>query len=603
MLSKWLARRAILPAFVLTSLFLLPTVAAQERSPDSTAAQSGESRAEFAAPPHIAFVDGSATVERDGVSQPAGVNAPFEPGDRLRTVAGRVEVLFPDGTALDIDLYSTIEFLSPTLLRLDAGRFLLVVAGVSNPAAAPRFQIDTPAASARTDGPGEYRVTASQSHDEGETELAVLRGSALVTTDRGSIVLAAGQRTVAHAGETPEAEFVNSARYDDFDLWARDRRDARMVSTSAEYLPQDLRMYGATFDQDGSWEYTQPYGYVWYPAVTSEWRPYYHGYWASYRHWGWTWIGSDRWTWPTHHYGRWGTSANRWFWIPGHAWAPAWVSWASAPGYVSWCALGVDGRPAVSFSNEAHRWSGWTAMPRHTFTSSGRVDRFAAAPPTIPATAAFAVQRSAPVAPPVRAAHASVPAITRGVALPRGADPARPNPRGAGAELAQPESTGVTRPSKVDGRDFRFESRGLAAGRAPSAVARPAERQPSTMPATPAVAVPRALPAAPPAGTAPTQGVPRIYSPPPRPAPAATAPGIAAPAQRAPAPAAPQAVPRTPPAQAVPRAQPAQPSSATAPAAPAAAAPAPSRPAHAGQPAAPARQNAPAQSGGATRKQ
>src|SRR5437660_19828 len=368
------AHRVILLAVFLTCLCPMSAIAAQERATADLSVQPGESRAiELAAPAHIAFVDGSASVDRDGVSQPAVANVPFEPGDRLRTVAGRVEVLFPDGTALDVDQNSAIDFLGPTLLRLTGGRALLVVAGVSNPAAALRFQIDTPAGSTRTDGPGEYRVAVSQSRDEAETELAVLRGSAVFDTDRGSIVIVAGQRAVARGGDTPQAEITNSAHYDDFDLWTLERRDARLVSTSAEYLPEDLRPYGATFDQDGSWEYMQPYGYVWYPAVTSDWKPYYHGYWRPHHRWGWTWIGSDRWTWPTHHYGRWGPSAHRWFWIPGNSWAPAWVSWASAPGYVSWCPLGFDGRPAVAFSNDTHRWSAWTAMPRRTFTTSARV--------------------------------------------------------------------------------------------------------------------------------------------------------------------------------------------------------------------------------------
>ena len=94
--------------------------------------------------------------------------------------------------------------------------------------------------------------------------------------------------------------------------------------------------------------YEASYGYVWYPTVSVGWRPYYHGRWATLRPYGWTWIGADPWAWPTHHYGRWGFSAGAWFWIPGRSWAPAWVSWAYAPGYVSWCPLGWNNRPIFS---------------------------------------------------------------------------------------------------------------------------------------------------------------------------------------------------------------------------------------------------------------
>src|SRR5205085_9785012 len=117
-------------------------------------ATAGAQDAAAPAPAHIAVVDGDATVERDGGTDPATINAPFIPGDHVRTGAGRVEVLFADGTALDIDQYSAVDLQGPTLIRLGAGRLLLIVAGAGAPASAARFQIDTPAAGARTDGPG-----------------------------------------------------------------------------------------------------------------------------------------------------------------------------------------------------------------------------------------------------------------------------------------------------------------------------------------------------------------------------------------------------------------------------------------------------------------
>ena len=296
------------------------------RDPRLETRGSGLSTPDYEAPAHIAFVDGSATVDRDGQSQPASLNAPFVPGDRLRTTTGRVEVLFPDGTVLDVDQYTAVDLQAPALIRLTSGRIILVVAGASNPSEASRFQIDTPAASATTDGAGEYRVAILNGRTGVEAELAVLRGSGSLTTDRGSMPIRAGERAVARDGEAPSyPQAFNSARYDAFDMWAADRRNERTGAQSAQYLPQDLQMYGGTFDRYGSWEYNTPYGYVWYPSVATGWRPYYNGYWAPYRPWGWTWIGLDFWGWPTHHYGRWGFLHSRWFWIPGRSWGPAWA--------------------------------------------------------------------------------------------------------------------------------------------------------------------------------------------------------------------------------------------------------------------------------------
>ena len=363
-------------------------------------------------PAYIALVDGAATVERDGQSRAATANVPFVPGDHLRTTTGRVEVLFPDGTALDVDEYSGVDLQSPTLLRLISGRLMLVVAGASDPAAAVRYQIDTPAASAQTDGAGEYRVAVLNGRSGIETELAVLRGSAALATERGSMPIRAGERTVARDNDTPSfPQAFNSARFDAFDQWSAQQQNARTGATSSQYLPQDLQMYGGTLDRYGSWEYTAPYGYAWYPSVAADWQPYYTGYWAPYRPWGWTWIGLDFWSWPTHHYGRWGFGRNRWFWIPGRTWGPAWVSWASAPGYVSWCPLGFDERPVFGLSAGFGRaWAGWTVVPRGTFGYYARADRFAVRPDRIPVAAtSFVAHRRSPIDVPQSAPIVNLP--------------------------------------------------------------------------------------------------------------------------------------------------------------------------------------------------
>src|SRR5262249_13897567 len=152
-----------------------------------------------------------------------------------------------------------------------------------------------------------------------------------------------------------------------------------------EYLPPELEPYGGLFDAYGSWQDESGYGPVWYPTVAAGWRPYYHGYWAPYSRWGWTWIGADPFAWPTHHFGRWAFARNHWFWIPGRTWGPAWVAWAGAPGFVSWCPLGVDGRPVFGFSLAfASRWGGWTFLPGNSFVTETRVDHFAVAPDRIP---------------------------------------------------------------------------------------------------------------------------------------------------------------------------------------------------------------------------
>src|SRR6266850_2946680 len=76
---------------------------------------------ETAPPAYLASVEGEATLERDGVAEPAIRNMPFVPGDRLRTGAGRVEIVFPDGSGIEVGEHSEVEAVSATRVRLLAG--------------------------------------------------------------------------------------------------------------------------------------------------------------------------------------------------------------------------------------------------------------------------------------------------------------------------------------------------------------------------------------------------------------------------------------------------------------------------------------------------
>ena len=274
-----------------------------------------------APPAHLSFVEGTVTLYRGDDSQLAVMNMPVLDGDRIRTGDGRAEVVLADGSAIEIDSDSEVEFLGGTRVRVLAG-------------------------------------------------------------------------TIEH-----HAADVNT-------------------SSSSQYLPADLRPYGNDLDRNGTWANETGYGNVWYPTVEADWRPYYYGYWAPVPIYGWNWIGYNPWSWPTHHYGRWGHGGRGWFWIPGPTWGAAWVSWGTAPGYVSWCPLGSDGRPVAAFSIGYHNaWNAWTFVPRDHFgVAAHPVQRYAVEPYRIASTTPFVIHRTAPVV-----AGRSAPAAAQGsvVAVPR----------------------------------------------------------------------------------------------------------------------------------------------------------------------------------------
>jgi len=394
------ALRAACVLLTLSGLVYCPAASGQS-APDAVQADP---------PAHIAFVDGSATLERDGRADTSPGDMPLLAGDRVRTQNGRVEILFADGSTLHLDANTTVDFQSDELVRLLDGRIRLAIAGPDRDVS---YRVDAPSAWAQITERGEYRVAIVRGDREPEVELAVIRGSAELVNEDGRTALRAGERAFSHANAAPSYAYAfNSASWDEFDRWSETRRDGRR-GVSAQYLPDEVRPYTSSFDQYGSWSYETSYGYVWYPRVSVGWRPYYHGRWATLRPYGWTWIGSDPWAWPTHHFGRWGISAGLWFWIPGRTWAPSWVSWAYAPGYVSWCPLGWNNRPifALHVGGGFNPWRAWTVVPRQHFGNGFvharvvpgdrfdmRTSRSFVAQNTAPASRGFAVPRaSAPI--------------------------------------------------------------------------------------------------------------------------------------------------------------------------------------------------------------
>ena len=419
------------------------------------APSSAQALPEQPTPAYVRIVDGHALLEREGNADTADAGMVFVPGDRLRTDRGRVEVLFPDGTALDIDEFSDITLQEPQALRLEAGRAWISVPREST----ARIQIDTPAATAYSNGPGEFRVAVLGTRG-GQTEMLVTTGLGELVADRGSVKLQAGEKSTAIANDVPSRPERFAAHLEAFDNWALAQRNDRDAGRSGQYLPADLRVHGDTLDENGNWQYESTYGYVWYPTVAVGWHPYYNGYWATVPAYGWIWIGAERWAWPTHHYGRWGHANRGWFWIPEQHWGPAWVSWGAAPGYVSWCPLGFNNRPVYSFSAAAGAgWgAGWVVMPRDRFgVGHDHVGHYAVAPHSLPAGTPFVTQNT----PPVPASRTAVRRVQsapqnqpgqvagggRGQAIPRG----NGGRSGAGPQPAQ-SGTSASRANGPNGQ-------------------------------------------------------------------------------------------------------------------------------------------------------
>ena len=342
---------------------------------------------------------------------------PLESGDRLRTTDGRIEVLFGDGSALYVDAQSTVDVQSDELLRLLDGRVRVMILG---PARTISYRIDSPAGAVSITQPGDYRMALLHGERETQLELAVLRGSADIFTDKGLRRSAPVSAHTQAKGSRPHLPTRSIPPAVTSSISGSKTSTVRSAASRLNTLRLRCNRTRRCSTPNGDWRYNQPYGYVWYPRVATGWRPYYYGRWLSYPRYGWTWVGNDRFGWPTHHYGRWGFSSGAWFWIPGSHWAPAYVSWAYAPGYVSWCPLGFDNRAVFAlnvsigrpyYSSHYSPWNYWTVVAAPHF-GYGYVHQR-----VVHVDRVFAAQSR-----PVFVSRPSAPAY-RGVAVPRGAAP------------------------------------------------------------------------------------------------------------------------------------------------------------------------------------
>jgi hypothetical protein len=90
----------------------------------------------------------------------------------------------------------------------------------------------------------------------------------------------------------------------------------------------------------GSWAYDNDLGWGFRPTVSVGWSPYSVGRWV-WNDTGWLWQSDEPFGWACFHYGRWSIVDGGWFWIPGSVWAPSWVTWNRANGYIGWAPLMV----------------------------------------------------------------------------------------------------------------------------------------------------------------------------------------------------------------------------------------------------------------------
>ena len=300
-------------------------------------------------------------VLREGAKapEPASLNLPLGPGDTIRTSKERrVEIQFDSAAVVRLDTDSELKIEAVlaqgltsdkkmTNLVLAKGRMFIMYMQYNN---RELFQVLTPKAAFKFRHNSVGMITLAA---DGSTDIQMQYGkaTALYGADLKTpkeLPIAAKER----ATFTPDNRFAvgEPLPVDDFESWNKAvNEDFDKLHQGKSMLPKPVQRlmpavaawaqrYGSRY---GEWVYDAYFGYVWRPFYNEtypwgSWRPYYVGRWSQMNG-AMYWVGSEPWGWIPYHLGVWQWNAKRgWYWIPGSAFAPAWVDWAFYGGFWSW---------------------------------------------------------------------------------------------------------------------------------------------------------------------------------------------------------------------------------------------------------------------------
>ena len=290
-------------------------------------------------------------VFRPGQAAPekAVLNLPLAPGDVIQTSAERrCEIQFDSGTLLRLDYNTRIKIetiLAQSLssskklsnIVLEKGRIYAMYKRYNRPeifqviTANAAFKLDHNSVStikAGPDLPSDVWVDQGKVHilyglaeniDDHKLkksqQMRITRGQALAVLDE------AREGHFQQWNQKMNQDFIAMHRYQ-----AKLPKPIQRYSKAITYFAQKYSMVY------GEWHYHDLLGYVWQPHINnyypySPWRPLLFGYWSEVSG-QLFWVPDEPWGWVPYHLGVWHWDKKKgWLWIPGSAFAPAWVQW------------------------------------------------------------------------------------------------------------------------------------------------------------------------------------------------------------------------------------------------------------------------------------
>jgi hypothetical protein len=294
----------------------------------------------------------------------ATLNLPLGPGDTIMTFGERrLEIQFDNGTIVRLDRNTELKIETILAQSLSSGQKLSnlvlrrgqIYTMYKQYDAEETFQVITANAAVKFK---HNTVATIGLREEGTTDVQVKTGKAAVRygpdadhpkdriVGKGEAFSVLPDHTFALGEYAVATEFEawNSGINENFEALHEGQSElpkpVQRLSRAVFYFAQ---MYSNTY---GEWLWDDYLGYVWRPFYNDyypwgNWSPYIYGRWLNYSS-QMFWVPDEPWGWVPYHLGVWHWDKNKgWLWIPGSAFAPAWVDWMFfGGGYFCWRPLG-----------------------------------------------------------------------------------------------------------------------------------------------------------------------------------------------------------------------------------------------------------------------
>lgn len=292
-------------------------------------------------------------------SEIAVLNLPLGPGDTIQTTSDRqCEIQFDTGTLVRLDKDTSVKIETVIAESLSSGKKLTNLVLINGHVyvmykrynRGEVFQIITPNTAIKLN---HNAVGIINAKDDGSTSVQIKEGKGYVMYGPDEKHLEK-QKLKKHQTLTvsPDDTIVRGPYEQDvsFELWNENmNKDFVAMHKGVTFIPDPIYKYPKSvvyFAQKysnlyGEWKWNSLYGFVWTPNYARKypwggWQPYTHGRWCTFDN-QLFWVPQEPWGWVPYHLGVWIWDKDiGWMWIPGDAFAPAWVTWEFFAGYYMW---------------------------------------------------------------------------------------------------------------------------------------------------------------------------------------------------------------------------------------------------------------------------